>query len=82
MSSSGAGLERMVRPFQTQNFTQPQRVLTDYQSDASSANVMLEFGRNGTGKMLNLSYSNSVTLYMDTKLKETSQGSAPNPITL
>ncbi len=66
---SAAGLERIVRPFQTQEVSPPQRVLTDYQTDAPDS-ITLEYGRGGSGKLLQGSYSNTVTLYMDTKLKE------------
>ncbi len=67
---SSSSLERIVRPFQTNVITPPQRVLTDYQAEPEDV-ITLEFGRNGSGKTLQGSYSNTVTLYMDTKLKET-----------
>ncbi len=65
---SANGLERMVRPFQTQDFTPPRRVLTDY-SAPEQGNIKLEYGH-GSGKTLTGGSSITVTLYMDTKLKE------------
>ncbi len=67
---SANGLERMVRPFQTQIITPPRRVLTDY-SAPEQGNVKLEYGH-GSGKTLSGGSSITTTLYMDTKLKETS----------
>lgn len=64
-------IERMVRPFQTKVVTPPQRVLTDYASEGQQI-ITLEYGRSGSGKTLSGSTSITSTLYMDTKLKETS----------
>ncbi len=65
-------LERVVRPFQTNVISPPQRVLTDYQAEPEPE-IMVEYGRGGSGKILQGSYSQTTTLYMDTKLKETSK---------
>ncbi len=64
-------MERLVRPFQTDVITPPRRVLTDYQPAEPEPLITLEYGRNGSGKILQGSYSSTVTRYMDTKLKET-----------
>lgn len=61
-------LERVVRPFQTRDVTPERRVPTLYQTNAP--NITLSFGKGGSGKVMHGSINLTVTLYMDTKLKE------------
>lgn len=61
-------LERVVRPFQLRDVTPPRRSLTAY--EVAAAPVALVLGKTGSGKAMHGSQSTTVTLYMDTKLKE------------
>lgn len=67
-------LERIVRPFQTRDVTPPRRVVDVAQSQ-DPAGVVLTIGKGGSGNVMHGSISYSMTIYMDTKLKEDIKGS-------
>jgi hypothetical protein len=61
-------IERIVRPFQTQDVTPARRIPSTFASQPK--NTILTPGKGGSGKSLSGSVSITTTLYMDTKLKE------------
>lgn len=54
-------LANLIRPFETRVVTPPRRVETA--SAPTAPIVALAFGRNGSGKVMNASYSTSATVY-------------------
>lgn len=60
--------EGIIRPFETRDVT-PRRVDASGM-DRDSEIVALEFGRGGAGRPMNGSASVTITVYMDTRLKE------------
>jgi hypothetical protein len=56
-------LENLIRPFETPRVSPPKAVAVSAVQAAQP--VKLAFGRNGTGKTMNGTYSSTVTSYCD-----------------
>lgn len=68
-------LETVIRPFVGKDTT-PRRVTND--PPQQTANVVLQIGKSGTGKVFNGSYSASATTYKDHNYAEqTKTGNGP-----
>lgn len=65
-------LESFVRPFQTNDVT-PAQTYYNY-GQIGVPNLILRLGRSGSGKMLNGSYSNMMTVYCGQAEVETQEG--------
>jgi hypothetical protein len=61
-------LENIVRPFETPKVTPPQRIFAPYQTTIET--TALTLGKNGRGKIMNGSYNSTLTVYLDTILRE------------
>ncbi|MDB5555436.1 MAG: hypothetical protein JWL86_5420 [Rhizobium sp.] len=68
-------LETIVRPFQTADFSPPKPVVASGQSAPS--NLVLTFGKSGSGRTFNGSESVSIRGYVDRKPKEEGATSSP-----
>ena len=64
-------LETLIRPFERPRVAPPAAVVTSAVKSAQT--VQLAFGRNGSGKTMNGSYSSTVTSYCESAVNESKQ---------
>jgi hypothetical protein len=72
-------LERIVRPFQSQDVTPPQRIVDT--SESAPENVLIQCGQSGSTKTFNSSYSSTITSYVKANQRELSRETSVKRIT-